>query len=424
MVLWRSPWSRRCLLSTPFHPSVRARLRPCVCACAQRVHAYLYAPACAYVCCQVDRFVRVGQLDDDQAARMIQSLSLHLLVDLNGHTRGGRPRLLALQLAPSIVQFQGFADTMGMESVKYMMADRNVAPPEHQGLFQERLVYVDKCYHFYSARRNRFQNDGLPVRAEGGGGGGRAEEAEESNGHPRALDRGTDAAASGDADGRVNGWTGVLMLDAQVNTDRIEGHMWKIWLRVLSANNRTALRLRQGQNTRKEHDLLVNTLGTSAERAGVSRERLHFLRKVKKSEHLERMSARSDLLLDTDSYSAHSTALEALWAGVPVLTFPRQTFASRPPSSFLSALSMTQLVARTQEEYEAMALRLVSRPRVLKAWRRRLWQQRLEPTGLFDETGMLRSMRTALKMLWELALHLDANSSMHVVVGGYRSPSA
>ena len=133
---------------------------------------------------------------------------------------------------------QGFADTMGMSSVQYMIADRVVAPPENEGLFQEHLVLMPSCYHFYSVRRNRFRDDGLEVvveddtegggGSEGGGGGGRRGEGEGEGGG-----------------GHLRGSGGFLTLDAQVNTDRIEGHMWDIWVRVLSANNRTALRLRQ-----------------------------------------------------------------------------------------------------------------------------------------------------------------------------------
>ena len=82
------------------------------------------------------------------------------------------------------------------------------------------------------------------------------------------------------------------------------------------------------------------------------------------------------MFLDTDSYSAHSTGLEALWAGVPLLSFARASFASRPPSSFLTALGMERLIARTVEEYEEMAMRLLRAPAVLQAWRRELWAAR------------------------------------------------
>lgn len=174
-----------------------------------------------------------------------------------------------------------------------------------ESLFTEHLIYLPTCYHFYSISRNRFRFDGLPEQ------------------HHSSLPKQHHSLGGGGGKG-----VGGVILDAQVNTDRIEGHMWDIWLRLLASNENATIRLRQGQNTAKEHDLLVNNLAVSAERAAVSRHRLVFLRKIEpKSAHLERMSTGSDLFLDTDSYSAHSTGLEALWAGVPLLTFPR-SFAS------------------------------------------------------------------------------------------------
>jgi len=193
--------------------------------------------------------------------------------------------------------------------------------------------------------------------------------------------------------------------------------MWAIWLRLLAANPHTTLRLRQGQHTRQEHDLLVATLSNLSSDVGVAPARLQFLRKVDtKAHHLERMAAGSHLFLDTDSYSAHSTALDALWAGVPLLTFPGASFASRAPSSFLAALDVPQLIARTIGEYEAMAGRLVASPVLLRSWRQCLWRHRLDPALLFNEARMVRGMLVSFKILWDLAVALGSARRMHVVV--------
>lgn len=126
--------------------------------------------------------------------------------------------------------------------------------------------------------------------------------------------------------------------------------------------------------------------------------------------------------MDTDAYSAHSTGLEALWAGVPLLSFARTSFASRPPSSFLTALGMERLIARTVEEYEEMAMRLLRAPAVLQAWRRQLWAARLEPASPFNEARVLSKMKLGLKMSWELAAAGTGDGrAMHIVVSSERA---
>jgi len=177
------------------------------------------------------------------------------------------------------------------------------------------------------------------------------------------------------------------------------------------------LRLLQGLNTRAEHELLVRILAGSARAAGVAAERLEFVRAVDKPAHLRRMAVGSDLFLDTDAYSAHSTGLEALWAGVPLLTFPGVSFASRAPASFLAGLGMPELTARGIVEYEAMANALVRRGRVLGEWRQRLFARRLLPSGLFSEASTLGSMMTALRLMWDVRVALGSRHvSMHIIV--------
>lgn len=209
---------------------------------------------------------------------------------------------------------------------------------------------------------------------------------------------------------------GGVTLDSLVETDRIEGHMWAIWLRILRSREGSRLRLREARH-KVHRELLAAILCASAEGANVSRSRLDFLGKVdSKAAYLQRTATGSDLFLDTDSYSAHSTALDTLWAGVPLLTFPRQTFASRVPCSFLDALGSDALIARNVEEYEKIATKLVSAPAVLSRWRERLWEQRLSARGLFNEPRMLVSLHLAFRMVLELAWGLGADKRMHLIV--------
>jgi len=319
----------------------------------------------------VDVFLRVGHLDDERAAIEIQQLRLDLVIELGGHTRGSRFRLLALDLAPVVMHFQGFADTMGSDSVRYMLADKVVAPPELRSLYSEHLVYLSPSYHFYAPELNCFSdwNADAPRRSS-----------------EREFP----------------------LFDSQVSPDRIEEHMWLAWTRILRTSQ-GSIRLRQGQNSHEEHELLEANLKAAAARAGLSASSLVFVRQIPSKEaHLHRLAS-ADLFLDTDSYSAHSTALDALWAGLPVLTFPRESFSSRPPSSFLLALGVGELVARGLGEYEAMAKSLANSTGVMQRWREKVWARRMQST-FFDSRKKLRQMRAAFRMTWEIG------EDMHIVV--------
>jgi len=283
--------------------------------------------------------------------------------------------------------------------VQYLFADRYVTPPESRELYQEHLILLPPTYHFYSSRRNEFRGHSAaspPTRIQDAADG------------PGQWQRGGSKAGGG------------LCLDAQVDTDRIDEDMWQTWLRLLAASPRTTLRLRQARNPHARA-LLQEILATSSRAANISQARLEFLPKVSpKAAHLERLAVGSDLFLDTDFYSAHSTGLDALWAGVPILTFPRQTFASRAPCSFLAAAGQGHLIARNREEYEGIALKLIDSPRALSRWRQGLWRSRLAAGGLFDEFRMVASFHVGLKLMWEISAAFEARKPMHILVAeGY-----
>ena len=345
------------------------------------------------------------------------------------HSKGARPRLLAFSLAPVVGHYLGAPDTMAMHEVQYLFVDRYVAPPEYRDLYQEHLILLAPPYHFYSSRRNEFRGSAAaraPTRnkdADWPGEGGRA-----TGTAAKESDTDTDGQRGGIKTG------GIVSLDAQVDIDRVDQDTWQTWLRLLATCPHTTLRLRQARNPHARA-LLQATLAASARAANISRERLQVLPKVSpKAAHLERLAVGSDLFLDTDFYSAHSTGLDALWAGVPILTFPRQTFASRAPCSFLEALGQAHLIARNREEYEGIARKLIDSPRALSRWRQRLWRSRLagveaearsrealhaaggRARGLFNESRMVASFHVSLKLMWEIAAAFDARKPMHILV--------
>jgi hypothetical protein len=228
---------------------------------------------------------------------------------------------------------------------------------------------------------------------------------------------------------------------AQVHADRIQEHVFAGWARLLHAAGPAArLRLRQGADSAAHHAALARHLAAAAAAAlspraangtaapppsaaaAAAARRLEFLPKLpERGAHVRRLAG-GTLFLDTDAYSAHSTALDALYAGQPVVTSPRESAASRAPAGFLAALGLLELVARGRADYEALAARLLApergavvgaatggdgrrgrrRTRRVEAVRRRLAARRAAGAALFDPGILLTALARAVCMLWEV----------------------
>jgi protein O-GlcNAc transferase len=139
-------------------------------------------------------------------------------------------------------------------------------------------------------------------------------------------------------------------------------------------------------------------LWKAAESHGVERRRIVFAPGMPKPQHLARLRL-ADLVLDTHYYNAHTTTTDALWAGVPVLTWPGEMFASRVAASLLTAVGLPELIAATREDYERRAIELAREPQALAALRARLAANRLS-TPLFDTGAHVRHLEAAFETMW------------------------
>ena len=309
------------------------------------------SPIRARLAAAFDRLVDLSTISDGDAARLIHADGVDILIDLNGFTRGARTAILARRPAPIQVNYLGYPGTMGADFIDYIIVDRFVAPSEQQEFFSEHLVDLPDCYQCSDDQRAIAEP--APSRAECG-----------------LPDQG-------------------FVFCCFNNAYKITPDFFDIWMRLLHAVPGSVLWLLA------THPLARANLMREAAACGVAPQRLVFAPRLPLAEHLARHAA-ADLFLDTLPYNAHSTASDALWAGLPLLTCVGDTFAGRVAGSLLRAVGLGELAAASREQYEAMALRLAGDAGELARLRARLGQNR-HTHPLFDTARCSRHLEAAYR---------------------------
>jgi predicted O-linked N-acetylglucosamine transferase (SPINDLY family) len=319
------------------------------------IHAFSYGPNAGgemreTLLSHVDGFHEIDAMSDSKVAELAQALGLDIAVDLKGHTQNSRVQLFANRLAPVQISFLGYPGTTGVDAIDYIIADRIVVPEAMSASFSERLLLLPDSYQPNDDARHI--SDVLPSRAECG------------------LPE--------------NGFVFCCFNQSYKITPR----EFAIWIRLLQHVEGSVLWLLHWnpsatQNLRRE-----------AEARGVAPDRLVFADHRSQAEHLSRLR-HADLILDTFNVNAHTTASDALWAGVPVVTLAGHQFAARVCASLLEAIGLPELVTETEHDYEALSLALASEPGRMAALRTKLEANRLTKP-LFDTTRYVRNLEAAL----------------------------
>ncbi|MCP1913437.1 MULTISPECIES: tetratricopeptide repeat protein [Bradyrhizobium] len=315
-----------------------------------------------------DRFVEVRDINDDEVADLIRQLEIDILVDLKGFTGGSRTRVLGRRPAPIQVNYLGYPGTLGAPFIDYIIADRTVIPDHHREFYSEKVVALPDSYQ---------ANDDKRVIAD------------------RVFTRGDVGLAP----------TGFVFCCFN-NNYKITPDMFDRWMRILGRVEGSMLWLLEANadsaaNLRKE-----------AVARGVAAERLVFAPRMSSPDHLARHRL-AGLFLDSTPYNAHTTASDALWAGLPVLTILGDTFASRVAASLLHAVGLPELIAESPEAYERMAVDLATDPSRLAALSTRLAANRLT-APLFDTKRFTRHIEAAYTTMY--ARHRAGIAPDHIVV--------
>jgi len=302
-----------------------------------------------------DQFVDVTQESyDDTAARMNRD-EVDILLDFKGFTAESRPQVYALRPAPIQVNYLGFPGTIGAEYMDYLVADEIVIPPDERAHYTENIVYLPECYQ---------ANDDQQAFADW---------------PATRVDAGLPE-------------TGIVF-SCFNETYKIDRVIFDVWMRILARVPDAVLWLRD------QSPALRDSLRATAQAAGVSGDRILFAGLLPKEQHLARCRL-ADVFLDSYTLTAHTTATDSLWAGVPVLTCPRNTFATRVGKSLLLNLGLPELVMPDLVAYEKMAIDLATRPEALASIRARL-AENLTTAPLFNTARLTRHLEGAFAGMWE-----------------------
>ena len=302
-----------------------------------------------------DRFIDVRGMSNHEVAQLSRELGIDIAVDLMGHTEDSRTGIFAVGAAPIQINYLGYPGTIGADYIDYIVADKTVIPEEQQSDFVEKVVYLPNSYLVNDSKRSI--SDRLFTKQELG-----------------------------------------LPEDGFVfccfnNNYKILPAVFDSWMRILKATEGSVLWLREANpataaNLRKE-----------AEQRGVAGNRLIFAKRMQsQDEHLARHRY-ADLFIDSLPYNAHTTASDALWAGLPVLTCMGRSFASRVAASLLNTLGLPELITRTQQEYETKAIELATQPNQLCEIKTKLERNRLT-TPLFNGKLFAKHLEAAFEAMY------------------------
>jgi protein O-GlcNAc transferase len=302
-----------------------------------------------------DRFVDMGDRSDTEIARWLREEEVDIAIDLKGFTGFGRPGVFALRPAPIQVSYLGQPGTSGAAFIDYLIADEYLIPKESEQHYSEKIVYLPDSYQVNDRRRavaevtSSRSEVGLPER-------------------------------------------GVVFCCFN-NNWKISAHVFDVWMRILQAVDGSVLWLLSDNRWASEN------LRREAARRGVAPERLVFADRVANDVHLARHRL-ADIFLDTSPCNAHTTASDALWSGVPVITCAGRSFAGRVAGSLLRAVGLESLVTRSLEEYETLTLELARNRGRLSEIREHLTAER-EQLPLFDTPRFCRHLEQAYRHMWK-----------------------
>ena len=302
-----------------------------------------------------DQFIEVGNKSDIEIAKLSRNLEIDIAIDLKGFTDDSRPGIFAYRAAPIQVNYLGYPGTIGADYIDYIIADKILIPLDCQAYYSEKVVYLPDSYQ--ANDRNRVISDRQFTKLE--------------LGLPENK----------------------FIFCCFNNNFKILPETFAGWMRILKAVEGSVLWLYQ------DNPWVVENLTQEALSHGVEPIRLVFAQQMLLSDHLAR-HRHADLFLDTFPCNAHTTASDALWAELPVLTLAGKSFASRVAASLLNAIGLPELVTSTQLEYEALAIDLGSSPEKLALIKDKLKQNRLK-TPLFDTPLFAKNLEATYLQMYD-----------------------
>lgn len=317
-----------------------------------------------------DRFIDVSQQSDDEIASLLRAQKIDIAIDLMGFTTNARMGIFSRKLVPVQATFLGYAGTTGADYIDYIVADNVVIPDEDIEYYSERVVRLPGCFQPGDSQREISAS--VPSRVAAG-----------------LPEHG-------------------FVFCAFNNHYKITPYIFDVWMRLLRQIEGSVLWLSPCTPIARENLL------REAKLRGVGAERLIFAERTKGlADHLARHQL-ANLFLDTSPYNAHTTANDALWAGLPVLTLMGSTFAGRVAASLLSAIDLAEMVAHSLDEYEALALQLANNPAMLNSIKDKLIVEK-NTSRLFNTSVYRQHLESAYICMLERQRSGDIKGGFDVI---------
>ncbi|APG47153.1 UDP-N-acetylglucosamine-peptide N-acetylglucosaminyltransferase [Phaeobacter porticola] len=298
-----------------------------------------------------DCYRQIENMKDEDVAELARADGLDIAIDLKGYTKHARPAIFGFRAAPVQISYLGYPSTTGMPTMDYFLADAVTVPQEGRRHFSEKILYMPNCYQVNDNSRDHPETK--PTRAEMG-----------------------------------------LPEDAVVfcsfnNHNKVSPVEFDIWMGLLKDVDNSVLWFLAADDA-----VRANILKEAAAR-GVPADRIVFAGRCSTPDHVARLPL-ADIFLDTFACNAHTTASEMLWSGVPVVTKPGEQFAARVAASIVTAVDCPELIADTDEEYRALALRLATQPEERQELREKL-KGNIPTTPLYDTEQYVRDFEALLE---------------------------
>jgi predicted O-linked N-acetylglucosamine transferase (SPINDLY family) len=302
-----------------------------------------------------DQLIDASTMSDIEIAQLSRDLKIDIAVDLKGFTQNCRTGIFAYRAAPIQLSYLGYPGTMSTHYIDYLIADQTLIPQEAQQAYSEKIAYLPNSYQANDRKRvisdKRFTKGDLGLPEQG------------------------------------------FIFCSFNNNYKILPATFEVWMRILKAVDSSVLWLYEDNAAAADH------LRQEAEKRGVHPSRLVFAKRMPLAEHLARHQL-ADLFIDAFPCNAHTTASDALWAGLPVLTLMGNSFASRVAASLLKAIELPELITSTPQAYEALAIEIAKNPAKLAALKQKLASNRLT-TPLFDTPQFTKDLERSYVQIYQ-----------------------
>ena len=303
---------------------------------------------------KVYSFKNINTFSDQEIVSEAKKDNLNIAVDLKGHTKDSRFSIFSYRLAPIQISYLGFPGTSGSDFIDYLIADKFVIPEERKHYYSEKIIYLDNCYQCndnsknISAKEFTRKDFNLPDK-------------------------------------------GIIFtcFNASYKITKVE---FEIWMNLLHKVKNSNLWLYSSNK------YMEDNLKKEAEKRGINPKRIVFANRLPIEEHLARHKL-GDIFLDTFNCNAHTTASDALWAGLPIITVPGRSFSSRVAGSLLKALDLNELICSNKSEYYEKALYLANNPSKLLATKKKILANK-SMYPLFDSKNFTKNLESVFKKVF------------------------